>query len=386
MPAQASATPSNRRANQTSHSASLVRVRPAGAMGKGLFAAQDIARGTRVIDETPLFVVYDQPRHGDSSEEAFEQDVSAFCETTHDLPAEKLHKLDQLYYDASYDTVDNKDRVLDWYRAQGVTDEKGLKLNGRKLSQAVMTMAKRYTIFKDNCARVGEDETGEDSGLFVLYSRINHSCSPNAHAHYNGTTERLTVHATRDIKAGEQVFVQYFDNACLPRDQRQNQAKGFGFVCACPACNTDLATEPLRERVHQLEQGIRQYVEKDPFGPAHVPNSPDQALRDVEELIGLLEHPSINLQNSTLRNAFVPHPSSDKDMMRALKKYLYRYRAGFKITLENGDVQKATEYAQRDLELTIYMVGTDDTEYLHGDDKDGQLGYWFRQLENMGDM
>lgn len=287
-------------------------------MGKGLFALRDIARGTRITDESPLFVVYDQPRHGDMSEEAFERDVAAFCETAQDLSAEELHKLDQLHYDASYDTADDKDRVMGWYRAQGVTDEKGLKLSGRKLSQAVMTMAKRYTIFKDNCARVGEDETGEDSGLFVLYSRINHSCSPNTHAHYNGTTERLTVHATRDIKAGEQIFVQYFDNACLPRDQRQNQAKGFGFTCVCPACNNDLATEPLRERMHQLEQGIRQWVEKDPFGPAQVPSSPGQALRDVGELIGLLRHPSINLQNSTLRNAFVPRPSSDDDMTRVL--------------------------------------------------------------------
>ncbi|KAK7747246.1 hypothetical protein SLS53_001499 [Cytospora paraplurivora] len=281
MAAQVSATPSNRRNNQTNHSAGLVRVRPAGAMGKGLFALRDIARGTRIVDESPLFVVYDQPRHGDMSEEAFERDVSVFCETAQELSAEKLHKLDQLHYDASYDTADDKDRVMDWYHAQGVTDEKGLKTTA---------------------------------------------------------PEWVRMKREKTVDSGEQIFVQYFDSPCLPRDQRQNKAKGFGFIC---------------------------YIEKDPFGPAYVPNSPDQALRDVEELIGLLKHPSINLRNSTLRNA---------------------YRAGFKITLENGDVQKATEYAQRDLELTIYMVGTDDTDYLHGDDKDGQLGYWFRQLENMGDM
>ncbi|KUI59072.1 SET domain-containing protein 5 [Cytospora mali] len=350
----------------TRRGASLAEVRSAGTMGKGLFATQDIPRGTRIIDEGPLFVVYDRPPHDEMSEEACVLDVDAFCGTARWLSDDKLKKLDRLYYDANYDTADDKNRIQDWYRAEDVTDEQGRVLSEKNLMKTVMLMARRYAIFKDNSARVGVDDTGEDSGIFLLYSRINHSCSPNAHAHYNGTTERLTVHATRHIKAGEQIFVQYVDNACLPRDKRQEQAKKFGFTCECPACTTDMETEPLRVRMYILEQGIMRYVDNDPAEAFRMAESPDQALLAVQELIRLLQDPSIDLQNSTLRNA---------------------YRAGFKISLELGDVQSATEYAKKDLKLTICMVGTDDTEYLHGDgNTDQHLAYWYRYLENMDEV
>ncbi|ROV89455.1 hypothetical protein VMCG_10198 [Cytospora schulzeri] len=366
MDSRMRAVTSAQQAMQNRHASGLVEVRSAGSMGKGVFAKRDIPRGMRIIDEDPLFVVFDRPPNEELAEGAFVQDIAAFCQTARGLPIDKLKELDRLYYDASYDSVGDKNRIRDWYVAEGVTDEYGRILSGRNLAYAVVVMARRYTIFKDNCARVGVDDTGEDSGLFLLYSRINHSCSPNAHAHYNGTTERLTVHATRDIEAGEQVFVQYVDNACLPREQRQEQAKKFGFTCVCPTCTADPVPGSLRGRMYQLEQGIMRYIDNDPDEAVSMPELPSQALSWVEELMGLLQNPAVDLHNSTLRNA---------------------YRAAFKILLELGDSQKATEYAQKDLELTYCMIGTDDTDYLQGVAKDeGKLKYWFRHLEDLRDI
>lgn len=310
MNTRISATPSIR------HAAGLVVVRSAGVMGKGIFAMRDIARGTRILDEDPLFVVYDRPLHDDRTEEAFIQDVETFCETARNLSANKLQKLDRLYYDAGYDKTSDKDRIKDWYLDEGIRDEQGRQMSEKNLIYAVMEMSRRYTIFKDSCAQVGLDGTGQDSAIFLLYSRINHSCSPNAHAHYNGTTERLTVHATRDIEAGDQIFVPYVDTACLPRDRRQELTKRFGFACECPTCTIDLAAEPLRQRMHELQRGFRRFVKKRPAGVVPMPTTPGQALRDIEEFIGILKDPSINLQNATLRNASVllsrkpPPPSS----------------------------------------------------------------------------
>lgn len=290
-------------------------------MGKGLFAMRDIRRGTRIVEEDPLFVVYDRPGGDELGEAASVQDISVFCETAQSLPDDKLKKLDRLYYDASYDSADDKDRIRDWFVAEGTMDERGLTLAGRNLAYAVVVMARRYTIFKDNCARVGADDTGEDSGLFLLYSRINHSCSPNAHAHYNGTTERLTVHATRDIEAGEQVFAQYVDNACLPLQQRQERTSKFGFTCECPTCIDDPLPEPLRARLCQLEQGIMRYVENDSNAAVSMPETPEQALAWAEELIRLLQDPAVNMHNSTLRNALVfpVHPPSSPSVTWTLE-------------------------------------------------------------------
>lgn len=274
-------------------------------MGKGLFAMRDIARGTRIIDEDPLFVVYDRPPSDEMTEDSFVQDVDTFCRTARDLPADKLKKLDRLYYDASYDSAGDKNRIRDWLAASGMRDEQGRAMNGRALSYATVVMARRYTIFKDNCARVGVDGTGEDSGLFLLYSRINHACCPNAHAHYNGTTERLTVHATRAVEAGEQLFVQYVDVACQPREARQEEAKKFGFTCECPTCADDPVPGLLRSRMYQLEQGVMRYVDDDPHEAVGMPESPGEAINWVEELIGLLQDPAVDLRTSTLRNALV---------------------------------------------------------------------------------
>lgn len=52
--------------------------------------------------------------------------------------------------------------------------------------------------------------------------------------------------------------------------------------------------------------------------------------------------------------------------------------------MEIGDVQRAGEYTQKDLDLITLMVGTDDRAYLRGESRLSRMGHWFRHLENMG--
>lgn len=288
----------------------LLQVRSTGPRGKGLFVTRDTPRGTRLTNEEPLFIVYDRPASTDGEFEASsEQDVDVFCRTAQGLPPDKLRALDRLHYDADYDTAGDKDRIREWLVATGARGDKGgLVLAGRNLAYATVVMARRYTIFKDNSARVGVDATGEDSGLFPLYSRINHGCSPNAHAHYNATTERLTVHATRDLEAGEEVLVQYMGVACKPRELRQEEVQKHGFACLCPVCVDDPLPGVVRERMYRLEQGIMHYVDEDPVKGVDMPKSPRVALAWIDELMKLLQDPDIDLRNITLRNALVILP------------------------------------------------------------------------------
>ena len=56
-----------------------------------------------------------------------------------------------------------------------------------------------------NCFSAGNDV----SGIVLTASRMNHSCLPNVHHHFNTALGRLTVHALRDIKSGEEIETSY---------------------------------------------------------------------------------------------------------------------------------------------------------------------------------
>lgn len=74
------------------------------------------------------------------------------------------------------------------------------------------------------------------TGLFVLQSRINHSCLPNARRPWLLTTEDSTsLIPTRDITAGEEITNCYvFQFQLLSREERADM---MGFVCNCKACD-----------------------------------------------------------------------------------------------------------------------------------------------------
>lgn len=59
------------------------------------------------------------------------------------------------------------------------------------------------------------------SDIFLLGSRINHSCTPNSRFAYNAAIGKGTFHATRDIMAGEEVTVMYFHVNNRTRIERQ---------------------------------------------------------------------------------------------------------------------------------------------------------------------
>ncbi|KAI3983151.1 hypothetical protein MKX01_030873 [Papaver californicum] len=70
-------------------------------------------------------------------------------------------------------------------------------------------------------------------GLWILASFVNHSCEPNARRLHVG--DHLMVHASRDIKAGEEIFFAYFD-VLTPLNKRIEMSKTWGFYCQCNRC------------------------------------------------------------------------------------------------------------------------------------------------------
>lgn len=70
-------------------------------------------------------------------------------------------------------------------------------------------------------------------GLWVLPSFINHSCHPNARRTHIG--DHAIVHASRDIKAGEEISFPYFD-VLVPVSKRREASRAWGFECKCDRC------------------------------------------------------------------------------------------------------------------------------------------------------
>ncbi|KAJ6779592.1 hypothetical protein PWT90_08508 [Aphanocladium album] len=278
-----------------------VEVRPAGAMGNGLFAVADIPRGTRILEETAIIAspVFSEEDH----------DLPAFCMELQRLSMAEKKTMDELFYKNSHITTELRGKAREWYRKHIRTDTDGSLLKGKRLQDVSKATVKRFAIFLTNRVQMGM-EGAYGCGVFALYSRINHSCIPNAHNAYNASIGRLTVHAIRTIHAGEQITVTYIDGSCRTKKQRNSMLEKWGFVCSCEAC-TDPSQEVHRQRMHALDQRLAAYSSPMVrlmgrlFAEA-APNNAFEALQDAEELVNLLK--GQGLEGMELCKAHVQHP------------------------------------------------------------------------------
>ncbi|XP_061393636.1 histone-lysine N-trimethyltransferase SMYD5 [Musca vetustissima] len=85
----------------------------------------------------------------------------------------------------------------------------------------------------------GEFLNNEGSGLYLLQSKINHSCVPNAQSTFPYSNDIVVMKATRDIQPGEEICISYLDECQLERSRHSRQKilkENYIFVCNCPKC------------------------------------------------------------------------------------------------------------------------------------------------------
>ncbi|PSR88436.1 Histone-lysine N-methyltransferase [Actinidia chinensis var. chinensis] len=98
----------------------------------------------------------------------------------------------------------------------------------------------------------GKNKGYHGVGLWILASFINHSCNPNARLFHIG--DYTIIHASRDIKAGEEVTFAYFD-VLLPLSSCREMAKTFG----CKRCKFEgggCGKQEMREIERGIERGL----------------------------------------------------------------------------------------------------------------------------------
>lgn len=225
----------------------MIQVRPAGEMGQGLFAVVDIPQGTRIIAESP-FILLDQ------SSVPF----AMFCGIVQDL-GDDVAKLDRLTFNERLLDDDEPHNLLDQIRQEGAeVDEDDLE------DPDVYAMVERYAKFYTNSAEIKSNGKYMGAGLFLHFSRMNHSCLPNAFSNWNPAIGQQTVQAARDIKAGEQIFFSYLgrEGTFKSRQDRASMIEKFwGFECGCHDCVHAEASDVLRGRMGSLDQDMSRLSE-----------------------------------------------------------------------------------------------------------------------------
>jgi len=102
-------------------------------------------------------------------------------------------------------------------------------------------------------------------GVYPLMSFANHSCAPNACKLLIGHT--MFTRAARDLVAGEEVCVKYFD-VTAPKSERNAVAKRWGFECACARCGMEAIGEVSANRATKAAAkaaaSARETAKKDP--------------------------------------------------------------------------------------------------------------------------
>ncbi|KAJ3515324.1 hypothetical protein NLJ89_g1835 [Agrocybe chaxingu] len=101
------------------------------------------------------------------------------------------------------------------------------------------------------------------TAICELGSRINHSCMPNVKFSFKLSSFSLQSSASKDIKAGEELFYSYCPVLQTAADRRKDLAP-YGFECKCPAClHATPATDKLRaEFLDRIRRVVQAWSEK----------------------------------------------------------------------------------------------------------------------------
>ncbi|KAI2480601.1 protein containing SET domain protein [Pyrenophora tritici-repentis] len=111
-----------------------------------------------------------------------------------------------------------------------------------------------------------ESARNASTGLWIHAAYINHSCLANTAKEFAG--DLLIIRATRDIKAGEEIFHPY--DASLDYETRQGFLdRTWGFRCFCRLCETeDKDGKEVRDRRMELLGEADAFIDKTPWAGA----------------------------------------------------------------------------------------------------------------------
>ncbi|KAF7190771.1 SET domain-containing protein 5 [Pseudocercospora fuligena] len=139
-------------------------------------------------------------------------------------------------------------------------------------------------IVRTNAIPLGQSSS--TGGIFPVCSRFNHSCTANAAYHWNPHSEEEKVYSVQDIRAGEEITVNYISDEVwhLPGKERRAAIKAkFGFDCQCDRCANEheLESDRRRKRLGDINRAVG--------GGQLIITNPAKALALCREAVQLLK-------------------------------------------------------------------------------------------------
>lgn len=248
----------------------LYSIKPIPGKGLGVFANQDIPKGSRITSEKPLLTALREPGITDPlpAFEAFEVLSPKDQETYSSLSASEIQ------FDHAMACID--DDIPKEFRSH---------------------VARISSIFEGNAFNLGEeDEEGNTlAGVFPLAARFNHDCMPNVNQTWNENLKALTIHSVRHIKAGEEICDSYVP-LCQSAAARQDELRAYGFDCLCSVCSRSAGdlekSDEQRRLIHRLGEDLDFFALQSrgmKLGPIS-PSVVKQGEADPLNVVNYLEH------------------------------------------------------------------------------------------------
>lgn len=237
-----------------------IEIKKSEVSGRGLFATKNSVAGTLILVTKAVATERGILGSGEFGEKAqlimwknFIQEVTESvrkCDRTHRLVSAlstgkdednlEIPDISLFRPDEVFETCDNSKQNLEMENLLSILDVNSLVEDA--VSAKVMGKNKDYY----------------GVGLWTLASFINHSCIPNARRLHVG--DYAIVHASRDIKAGEEITSAYFD-VLSPLEKRKEMAESWGFCCGCSRCKFESLLHVTNQEIREIEMGLERGVD-----------------------------------------------------------------------------------------------------------------------------
>lgn len=215
----------------------LFEIQEVPGKGKGLVARSNIAKGTRILYEQPLFTMV-------------QFSPASLLENTIATQLRMLSRPQQRQFFSLHNNFPGRN-----------------PLTG---------------IVRTNALPCGPDSL--IGAIYATLCRANHSCLPNANPSWNDDFKAAALHAMRDIPAGEEITISY-DEGGPSSARRALLRDNFGFDCTCEVCSLAppelQVSDARRVQIEQLDDAIGDI--------ARALRDPDACLADCRALLRLLE-------------------------------------------------------------------------------------------------
>ena len=198
---------------------SRITVRPVLSAGKGLFAAGDIAAGTLLMLCRPLAL----------SRHKLAPNVRALNMSAEKVESRAQSALATNVFRAALDDADVAARLLDLYAGPSFGQDSSEQHVTPSYDVGRIEAVCTYNAFA--LSSTSDDET--DSALYILPSRCNHSCLPNAIQSFANSI--VIIRACTHIQEGSEITISYADPTAT-LSERQERLSSHGFRCHCELC------------------------------------------------------------------------------------------------------------------------------------------------------